>query len=556
MPITFIDIEKQKTSRITFLFLFLLCLYILVTIALFQGALFFFPVFLLKKGPLFFWSDPLYLLTITGFSLLMASLHFFFSTRGAAQSIMKSIGAVAPDPEDGIHKRLRNIVDEIHVVTGDKRRMKCLVIPSLSMNAVAAADLKGDAAIAITEGLLSRLTRPQMEAVIAHEAYHILSNDCVEATVATSLFGAYAAMLDQMAKLGEEEDRGGGIHPAFFFFWILVKLSNMVAMFISREREYRADAASVRMTRNPVALAEALHTISRNWTGSGFIGSGLEMLCIKNPQGSELDESEGFWANLLTTHPPIRKRIEILLKMAHLPVAELYAKETKETVDGGSIPPLYYALDPKQHWQGPFAIQDLATLPWVSPRSWISRGPDDEIERASENSAFNAVFTRRAGQTEGVLAQFHCPCCKQPLYKIPYERTNVYECRFCKGLLLDSTKIPRIIVRRGRKCEERISLLAKAVMRDNQKKLTLKKLKKMKDPLYPLIPCPGCKSPMMRTFYSLAYLIEIDRCTYCNLTWFDRDELEMLQCVIENKTTTLLDMEYSPGQEREPYHTV
>ena len=48
---------------------------------------------------------------------------------------------------------------------------------------------------------------------------------------------------------------------------------------------------------------------------------------------------------------------------------------------------------------------------------------------------------------------------------------------------------------------------------------------------------------MMRRFYSLAYLIEIDRCTYCGLTWFDKDELEMLQCVIENKMTTRMEME-------------
>jgi Zn-finger nucleic acid-binding protein len=45
---------------------------------------------------------------------------------------------------------------------------------------------------------------------------------------------------------------------------------------------------------------------------------------------------------------------------------------------------------------------------------------------------------------------------------------------------------------------------------------------------------------MFRTFYSLAYLIEIDRCNVCKLTWFDKEELEMLQCVIENKMTTRL----------------
>ncbi len=47
--------------------------------------------------------------------------------------------------------------------------------------------------------------------------------------------------------------------------------------------------------------------------------------------------------------------------------------------------------------------------------------------------------------------------------------------------------------------------------------------------------CPKCKNPMARPFYSLAYRVEIDRCSFCGLTWFDRDELEMLQCMIVNK---------------------
>ena len=201
-----------------------------------------------------------------------------------------------------------------------------MVIPSLSMNAIAVEDLSGQATIAITEGLLSRLTRPQLEAVLAHEAYHILSNDCIEATVATSLFGMYAAMLEKLQDFGDEE-RGGGLHPAFFLFWVLMKLGQMLNLFISREREYRADAASVRMTRDPVAMAEALYLLSRNWRSTGLIGSGLEMLCIMNPEEAEAEEEEGFWQNLMSTHPPIRKRIDVLLSMAHADISILKSKE-------------------------------------------------------------------------------------------------------------------------------------------------------------------------------------------------------------------------------------
>jgi len=45
--------------------------------------------------------------------------------------------------------------------------------------------------------------------------------------------------------------------------------------------------------------------------------------------------------------------------------------------------------------------------------------------------------------------------------------------------------------------------------------------------------CPKCGKPMTRKFYSYAYHIEVDECNECNLIWFDKDELEILQCLIE-----------------------
>ena len=107
--------------------------------------------------------------------------------------------------------------------------------------------------------------------------------------------------------------------------------------------------------------------------------------------------------------------------------------------------------------------------------------------------------------------------------------------------MVESVKIPRIIARREQECTERIASLAKAVITDNQRKLSLKRLKRAGNVSTPLLGCAQCHNPMMRTFYSLAYLIEIDRCGYCGLTWFDADELEMLQCLIENRIMATLD---------------
>ncbi len=547
MPLTFIDIEKRKSWRIGILFIFLLFMYFCVSAALFQGFSLIFPVLFLKSGFILSESNLPYLLVLMAFSLIVAIIHFCFSAFGAVRSVMNNLGASPPDPEDGIHKRLINIIEEIHVVTGNKRQIRCMVIPSLSMNALAVADLKGDVAIAITEGLLSRLTRPQLEAVIAHEAYHILSGDCLETTIAASLFGMYASALEKLENFSDEDFRG--FHPAFLLFWLLLKLSSLLSMFISREREYRADAASLRMTRNPLAMAEALHLLSKNWTGVGLISTGIEMLCIVNPQATELDESEGWWADLMSTHPPIRKRMEILLKMARVSISEFGAKASSKTkaFDISDTPEaLYSALDSKQQWQGPFSYADLASLSWLSPLTWVSAGPTRTVERASENTLINKIFTDRLSQTEKEISAFTCPYCKHPLFTVSYENTKVYQCNFCGGILVENNKIPRIIARREKKCTDRVKSLAKAVLMDNQRKLTIKKLRSAEIKTKSGITCSKCKNPMFRTFYSLAYLIEIDRCNICGVTWFDMDELEMLQCIIENKITPMVGLQQIP----------
>jgi Zn-finger nucleic acid-binding protein len=73
------------------------------------------------------------------------------------------------------------------------------------------------------------------------------------------------------------------------------------------------------------------------------------------------------------------------------------------------------------------------------------------------------------------------------------------------------------------------------VLKENQFKIAQQKLGALKRKSEPLLSCPKCKNPMYRGFFSLAYTIDIDRCSFCGLTWFDQDELEMLQCLIENR---------------------
>jgi len=521
MPLTFIDIERQKNWRIAVFFAVLVLVYLAVVAVL--GIAF--APFLLSK-PIYVWTR------LFPLAILIAGIHFWFSASDAVSNVVRSLEARPPDPDDSVHRMFGNIMEELHVVTGNKKAIRCAVIPSLSLNALAAADLKGNALIAITEGLLSRLTRPQVEAVVAHEAHHILSGDCLESTVAASLFGTLSSAVEKF-----RSSRGYAM-IGLLLAWALLQLGNILNLFISREREYRADAASVRMTRNPLALAETLHLLSRSWRGAGFIGSGFETLCIVNPVATVLDEREGFLADLLSTHPPLRKRMEILLGMARVSVEELDRKAGNAGGNGREAPaPAYFAMSPRQQWQGPYTMQELGALSWLSPLTWISAGDGQPVDRAWKVPLISEIFVRRLAEKEQPVTDLPCPVCRQPLITASYEGTQLFHCGFCAGTLVETARIPRIIARTGKEhpCTERINALAKTVLRQNQSKHIYQKRSGKGAGTVPNLSCPKCRNPLLRGFYSQSHLVEIDRCSSCGLTWFDQDELAMLQCMIENR---------------------
>jgi heat shock protein HtpX len=522
MPLTFIDIERRKTWRIWIFFLVLMLLYFCIAVL---SGMFFLPVSLLTAPRFWFFGIVM--------AAVIAGTHFWFSAYGIVNTIIIRLEAKPPDRQDDIHRVLINIIEEMHVATGNRRSIRCVVIPSLSMNAMAASDLNGDAVIGITEGLLSRLSRPQLETVIAHEAHHILSGDCLEATVAASLFGVYAETFEKLSNVSNGRTF---FSPALILAWFLLQLSYLLNLFISREREYRADAAAVRMSRNPIALAETLHLLARSRRGAGFIGGGFQALCIVNPNAMALDESEGFFADLLSTHPPIRRRIEVLLKMARVSIAELDARAERAARRGTEIEgPVYYALSPKQEWQGPFTMSELAALPWLSPLTWLTAGHDRPVDRAWKEPAINSIFMARLAGKENLVSDHACPQCKQPLVARSFEGVRIFKCNFCAGTLVENEKIGRIIARTGMSapCSERINALARTEVTRNHAR-HMNRLIRGRAPI-PLFACPKCKNSMQRGFYSSAHFIEVDRCSFCGLTWFEQDELAMLQSLIENR---------------------
>ena len=93
----------------------------------------------------------------------------------------------------------------------------------------------------------------------------------------------------------------------------------LLALAISRRREHLADATGAGLTRNPIALANALEKIEAAVAPTPAIKRGSAHLCIADPLGRRIDLREGIWADLWATHPPMAKRIAALRTMAYEP---------------------------------------------------------------------------------------------------------------------------------------------------------------------------------------------------------------------------------------------
>ena len=166
--------------------------------------------------------------------------------------------------------------------------------------------------------------------------------------------------------------------------------------------------------------------------------------------------------------------MDILLAMAHTSIAELDAKavgrDKAEAEAEARTGPQYYAMDPQQQWRGPFTLPELGALSWLSPLTWITAGEKQPVERAWKQQPISEIFAAKLREQPQAVSNFICPACGQPLVAEAYEGTQVYECRFCAGTLVEDGRIARILARTGRErpCSERIQALARATVQENQ----------------------------------------------------------------------------------------
>src|SRR4029079_12358074 len=164
---------------------------------------------------------------------------------------------------------------------------------------------------------------------------HVRNLDVRLMTLMAGMIGAIALMSDGMgrmigrgARIGGRASgrRGGGrgnpLGVVILVLWLVTLVlapvvSRLLAMAVSRKREYLADATGAQFTRNPLALASALEKLEGASGATRSITQGAAHLCIVDPAPSALAEKEGFLADVFVSHPPIRQRIIRLKGMAY-----------------------------------------------------------------------------------------------------------------------------------------------------------------------------------------------------------------------------------------------
>jgi Zn-dependent protease with chaperone function/Zn-finger nucleic acid-binding protein len=501
---TVFEVQREQRWRIWALFALLL---VLVYAAVWVGCL----VLALSVYIVFPSSDVFSVVldlrnsgVILGAALAFSVVYWFVARIGARKRLLHAMSCRPLDAHDRYHQRLGNIVEEMRIATGAPR-IECVTVATLGMNAFAFSDLKGAGVIGVTEGALARLSRPQLQSVVAHEFAHVLSGAYVTATVSCLLFGIYSELGDKLeGATSQDEDSPWallGLTALMLRTWLGVVqvASRVMSAALSRERELEADVAAARYTGDPLSLAQALRMIGRHPAGAGYVPEGLAPLCIRATE----DAAGRPLARWQRSHPPLGLRVNRLLAMAHV-APDDFERQADAAVE---------RFDQREH----------ATRP-PAAAAGAATGPAGQA---------GAAAALRSSGPAGAAGG--CPSCGGALAVADYEGIRLRVCRACGGRLASTDQVRRVAARREVAFSDEQQRLAQLLFAQGDE-LRRARLARGEAGV-PLVSCPGCGTTMMRRHYSYEHAVEVDYCSICDLYWFEKDELEALQILLERQAT-------------------
>jgi Zn-dependent protease with chaperone function len=272
------------------------------------------------------WWDPVifvWVSAIVGGVIMTGSLVKLVQLSAGGKVVAQDLGGrqVEPSTTDLQERRLLNVVEEMAIASGLPVPGVWIMDEEQGINAFAAGTDPTNAVIGVTRGTLERLTRSELQGVVAHEFSHILNGDMklnmrlmgwIFGLVMLSMLGR--VMLESFRFMrGSRDSKVGGIILALVVAGLAVWLVGSIGIFfarllqaaISRQREYLADASAVQFTRDSGGISGALKKIG------GFAEHGT----VRSPKAMEARHmffAGSSLSSLMATHPPLDKRIRAI----------------------------------------------------------------------------------------------------------------------------------------------------------------------------------------------------------------------------------------------------
>lgn len=399
---------KQRTGRLVFLFV----LAVLGTLLACYAA----AMFLFGGGQL--WNPAIFAVTtlvvtsIVGISILVKRSQL--SEGGPAVASMMGARRITGASASELEKRLLNVVEEMSIASGVPMPGVYVMDEEPGINAFAAGMGTQDAVVAVTRGTLERLTRDELQGVVAHEFSHILNGDMrMNMRMTSVLFGILVLGLigrGLLEAMGRGRVRVGGKkdNPAAVLLGIGLALliigyvgyffGRLIQSGISRQREFLADASAVQFTRYPQGIAGALMKI-----GGAAQGSQVEASRAGEFRHFFFAEGTSSWlSGLFATHPDLNLRIKTVLPTwdgKYVATAEPAGLgggaaglarnaweqgERPEGEEAGTPPPLPRAAAPMANLAG--GQQAPAKIPYAAGSAVANAGrlADEHFEKARE----------------------------------------------------------------------------------------------------------------------------------------------------------------------------
>ncbi len=318
---------KKKTGVLVFLFGVAVLLISLLNFLIIAAVIPF-----VDEGRNFSLQDPMlamYVVLGTFVVISLAGLYRKSQLSDGGSSIASMMGGrlvnmASTDPDE---QKLMNVVEEMAIASSVPMPEVFVMNEEKAINAFAAGYTVDDAVIGVTDGCMRRLSRDELQGVIAHEFSHILNQDMrLNLRLVAVVFGLF--VLSQLGRLmiqigfnssgrrssSNRDEGGGGAVIGIAGLGIMaagglgILMGNLIKSAVSRQREYLADSSAVQFTRNPEGLAGALKKI-------GAMATGSRLLTPHAEEASHMFFGNGMresWFSFAATHPPLLNRILLL----------------------------------------------------------------------------------------------------------------------------------------------------------------------------------------------------------------------------------------------------